>query len=44
MGRKLQAVLFDLGGTLLYSDATWPEIMERAIREMLSHLRLQGVG
>jgi putative hydrolase of the HAD superfamily len=44
MGRKLQAVLFDLGGTLLYSDATWPEIMERAIREMLSHLRLQGVA
>lgn len=44
MERKLKAVLFDLGGTLLYFDGPWPETMEQATREMLAHLRLQGVS
>jgi HAD-superfamily hydrolase, subfamily IIIA len=36
--RPFQAVLFDLGSTLIYFDAKWPDIMPTANRQMVDTL------
>ncbi len=43
MANKIEAVLFDLGGTLIYFDGAWPEVMQSANQELLSHLHEQGL-
>jgi putative hydrolase of the HAD superfamily len=35
----IRTVLFDLGGTLIYFDADWEEVQERASRELAAALR-----
>jgi 2-haloalkanoic acid dehalogenase type II len=39
---KFKGVLFDLGGTLIYFDGIWPEVMQNATQELLDHLNQQG--
>jgi 2-haloalkanoic acid dehalogenase type II len=39
---KCKAVLFDLGGTLIYFDGAWHEVMQAATVQLLEHLRKQG--
>ncbi len=43
MPRFLQAVLFDLGDTLMYSPNPWPSIFERAGWALADSLRVSGV-
>lgn len=43
MPRLLQAVLFDLGDTLMYSPAPWPPVFERAGQALADSLRASGV-
>jgi 2-haloalkanoic acid dehalogenase type II len=43
MARAIKAVLFDLGGTLIYFDGNWAEVAEAANRELYHHLRRQGL-
>lgn len=38
MTTKFKAVLFDLGGTLIYFDGAWHEVMQAANRELLAQL------
>ena len=40
---KIKAVLFDLGGTLLYFDGELPQVLEDANRELLRFLQGRGV-
>ncbi len=42
MSPRLQAVLFDLGGTLIHFEGTWPSVMQSADQELVSHLQSQG--
>lgn len=42
MTSKFKAVLFDLGGTLIYFDGAWHEVMQSATQELLGQLRKQG--
>src|SRR5512134_1201789 len=39
----LRAVLFDLGGTLMYERATWDAITARADEALTNYLREQGM-
>jgi putative hydrolase of the HAD superfamily len=43
MSRFIQAVLFDLGETLMYSRAAWPPVFERAGRALADSLHTSGV-
>lgn len=43
MPRLLQAVLFDLGDTLMYSSAPWPPVFERAGQALADSLLGSGV-
>ena len=43
MTKQFEALLFDLGGTLIYFDGSWPEVMQAANRELLTHLQEQGL-
>ncbi|MBX3048532.1 MAG: HAD family hydrolase [Anaerolineales bacterium] len=43
MASEIKAVIFDLGGTLIYSDEVWPDLMQTAMRELLSYLQDQGL-
>ena len=43
MNRLIQAVLFDLGDTLMFSPAPWPSIFERAGRALSEMLSSNGV-
>ncbi len=38
----IKAVLFDLGSTLIYFDATWPEITLEMNQALISALREAG--
>jgi 2-haloalkanoic acid dehalogenase type II len=42
MTQKIKAVLFDLGGTLIYFDGAWHDVMQLATQELLNHLHAQG--
>lgn len=44
MPRFLQAVLFDLGDTLMYSPQPWPPVFERAGRALADSLRASGLS
>lgn len=35
----LKAVLFDLGGTLIYFDGDWPKVLQTANEDLLNHLQ-----
>jgi 2-haloalkanoic acid dehalogenase type II len=37
------AVIFDLGGTLIYFDGSWPEVMQRADQTLFDHLQNAGL-
>jgi 2-haloalkanoic acid dehalogenase type II len=39
---KIKAILFDLGGTLIYFDGAWREVMQAATQELLTQLQTQG--
>ncbi|MCX6064265.1 MAG: HAD family hydrolase [Chloroflexi bacterium] len=43
MNRTIQAVLFDLGDTLMYSLDSWPPVYERAGRKLSQTLRTNGI-
>jgi len=43
MKHTTKAVLFDLGGTLIYFDGNWVDVAEAANRGLLQHLQLQGM-
>lgn len=43
MPRSLQAILFDLGDTLMYSPNPWPPVFENAGREMALSLSASGL-
>jgi 2-haloalkanoic acid dehalogenase type II len=43
MPNPIKAVLFDLGGTLIYFDGNWVDVAEAANRELLQHLLQQGM-
>jgi putative hydrolase of the HAD superfamily len=43
MPKRFNALLFDLGGTLIYSDASWPEVMQAANQELVAQLQRQGL-
>ena len=43
MNRIIQAILFDLGDTLMYSAAPWPPIYERAGQKLSDFLGSNGV-
>ncbi|GAB4484150.1 MAG: TIGR02253 family HAD-type hydrolase [Anaerolineales bacterium] len=44
MPRLLQAVLFDLGDTLMYSPNPWPPVFERAGQALADSLRASGLS
>lgn len=39
----IQAVIFDLGGTLIYFDGAWPEVLARSHAELIRELRAAGI-
>lgn len=41
--RPFDAIIFDLGNTLIYFDAPWPEILIQADRQLFLHLREAGI-
>jgi len=43
MPKSIQAVLFDLGSTLLYFDGSWPQVFKRADQALLTHLKESGL-
>jgi 2-haloalkanoic acid dehalogenase type II len=43
MPKRFDALLFDLGGTLIYFDGGWPEVMQAADHELVAHLQSQGL-
>jgi 2-haloalkanoic acid dehalogenase type II len=43
MPRAIEAVLFDLGGTLIHFEGAWPDLMETANQELLKNLEEQGL-
>ncbi len=40
--RRFDAILFDLGNTLLYFDGVWPEVQREADAQLLAHLQNEG--
>jgi HAD superfamily hydrolase (TIGR01662 family) len=40
--RRFDAVLFDLGSTLIYFQGQWPEVLRQSNAEMLRHLHESG--
>jgi HAD superfamily hydrolase (TIGR01662 family) len=44
MSSKIRALLFDLGNTLIYFDGAWPEVMQRADRQLLLSLNAHGMA
>ena len=43
MDHQIQAVIFDLGNTLIYFNGAWPVVMARADEAMIRHLRAAGL-
>lgn len=43
-GRLFEAVIFDLGNTLIYFDAYWPDALSEAILELFNSLQASGLG
>jgi 2-haloalkanoic acid dehalogenase type II len=43
VAQKIEAVLFDLGGTLIHFEGAWPDLMETANRGLLKNLKEQGI-
>jgi HAD superfamily hydrolase (TIGR01549 family) len=41
--RPFDAILFDLGSTLIYFDAQWPEILPQSYKELLRRLQAAGL-
>lgn len=41
--RLFRAILFDLGGTLMYAREAWPDFIRRADLALADHLRGQGI-
>jgi 2-haloalkanoic acid dehalogenase type II len=42
--KQFEAILFDLGDTLIYFDGDWPTVFERARQAMLASLQKSGLG
>jgi putative hydrolase of the HAD superfamily len=43
MRRPFKALFFDLGGTLIYFDGTWPDVMQTAAVELTTYLQKIGL-
>jgi HAD superfamily hydrolase (TIGR01549 family) len=43
-GRPFEAIIFDLGNTLIYFDAYWPAVMSEAIAALFDSLRAAGLN
>lgn len=43
MSRAIEAVLFDLGGTLIHFEGAWPDLIQTANQELLKNLQEQGL-
>jgi 2-haloalkanoic acid dehalogenase type II len=41
--RVIEAILFDLGGTLIHFEGAWPDLMQTANLELLNNLEQQGL-
>jgi HAD superfamily hydrolase (TIGR01662 family) len=41
--RPFDALLFDLGNTLIFSEGDWPEIFTKANAELIGHLKDEGI-
>ena len=39
----IKGIIFDLGGTLIFFDGTWEEVIPRAIEEMYQDLSEAGL-
>lgn len=44
MQRTIEAVLFDLGGTLIHFEGAWPDLMQTANIELMKNLYEQGLA
>ncbi len=44
MQRAIEAVLFDLGGTLIHFEGAWPDLMQTANKELLKNLEEHGLA
>lgn len=44
MNKHFETILFDLGGTLIYFDGVWPEILPELNRKLLESLEQQGLA
>ena len=42
--RAFDAVIFDLGGTLIYFDGEWPEILQQSDRALFNFLQSAGLS
>ena len=42
--QKYPVVLFDLGNTLIYSEAPWPQTLDRSIEALTANLRQHGIA
>jgi putative hydrolase of the HAD superfamily len=41
---KIEAVIFDLGHTLMHLDGTWPEVFERGVADLAAFVERQRLG
>ncbi len=41
--RTFDAIIFDLGGTLIFFDGEWPEILRQADQALFASLELAGL-
>jgi HAD superfamily hydrolase (TIGR01549 family) len=42
--RRFDAVIFDLGGTLIFFDGSWPEILKQADKALFAYLYSMGLS
>ena len=41
--KTLEALFFDLGGTLIFFDGDWPDVYDKAINTVVEHLKIAGL-
>jgi 2-haloalkanoic acid dehalogenase type II len=41
--KRIKAVLFDLGNTLIYFDGQWPEVIEQSLDNLAKTLQVNGI-
>ena len=41
--KRIKAVIFDLGGTLIYFDGQWPEVIDQGFVNLANSLQDEGI-